>query len=115
MKVSYIELLGNKYPLCFSLSAIEEIGETLGDMENLSEMLGSGSVTQQAKSIDKMLTALMNAGRRYCMAVGEVVPDPLPCAVADIIDLTDPSVITSIFSAISAGKEREVEAQVKNP
>ena len=36
MKVSYIELLGKKYPLCFSLTAATEMEEAFGGLDKRS-------------------------------------------------------------------------------
>lgn len=114
MKISYIELLGKQYPLCFSLSAAEKLSEQFGDLNKLQETLASGDTGEVAKAADVLLSVLMEAGRVYCTIAGIEQPEPLPCRPSDLIDVSDPTALTSIFLAISAGNEREVEAVSKN-
>ena len=110
MRISYIELLGNKYPLCFSLSATEKLIEEFGSLEEMQNALSSNSI----KAINATLDVLMEAGRRYCEVAHIDCPAPLPCRPADLIDLSDPSAVSAIFSAMSGGNEREVEVAEKN-
>lgn len=114
MKVSYIELLGKKYPMCFSLTAATEMDKAFGGLEALSEQMQSGGLARQAAAINKALEILMKAGRTYASACGMELPDPLPCAPADLIDVTDGAAVRAIFSAISGDTEREVETAAKN-
>lgn len=109
MRVSTIELLGKKYPMCFSLTAATEMEDAFGSLDKLSERIQSGSLTQQAGAINKALEILLKAGRIYASASGLEVPDPLPCAPADLIDVTDGKAVKAIFSAVAGDTEREVE------
>ena len=114
MRVSTIELLGEKHPMCFSLTAATEMEEAFGGLENLSERMTGGSLAQRAAAINTALEILLKAGRIYASASGMEVPDPLPCAPADLIDVTDGGAVRSIFSAITGDTEREVETIPKN-
>jgi len=114
MKISYIELLGKKYPLCFSLAATEKLNDAFGSMEKMTEAVTGNNVGDMAKAIDIILTVLMEAGRKYCKVTGQECPEPLECRPADLIDLTDPSAVSAIYSAMAVGKEREVEVSSKN-
>lgn len=114
MKVSYIELLGQKHPMCFSLTAATEMDKAFGGLESLSETLQAGGVGQMAMSVNTALEILLKAGRTYASLSGMELPDPLPCAPADLIDVTDGEAVKSIFSAISGDTEREVETVPKN-
>lgn len=114
MKVSYIELLGKRHPMCFSLTAATEIDEAFGGLEALSDRVQEGSLAQSAAAINKALEILLKAGRIYASASGMEIPDPLPCAPADLIDVTDSEAVKAIFSAISGDTEREVETASKN-
>ena len=109
MKITYIELLGKKYPLCFSLAASGKLSEAFGDLNKMQEKLSGGNVADIAKTVDTMLDILMDAGRKYCKIAGMDAPEALKCNPSDLIDLSDPTALTAIFSAISAGNEREVE------
>lgn len=114
MRVSTIELLGKKYPMCFSLTAATEMDEAFGGLEKLSERMQSGTLAQQAAAINRALEILMKAGHIYATASGMEVPEPLPCAPADLIDVTDGAAVKAIFSAISSDTGREVETVPKN-
>lgn len=108
MRISYINLLGKDYPLCFSLAATEKLTEKFGSLEKMQEEMSANSV----KAIGIVLDILMEAGQRYCKVAGIECPEPLPCRAADIIDLSDPSAVNGIIGAMSA--EREVEVAEKN-
>ena len=114
MKRTYIELLGEKHPLCFSLSAVEEIAAEFGGVDEMSAALKDGTGLEKIRATVKVLDILLRAGRRYCKAVGEDMPAPLPCDIGDIIDATDPSSVKAIFAAINGDSEREIEAKSKN-
>lgn len=100
--------------MCFSLTAATEMDEAFGGLENLSERMKSGGLAQQAAAINQALDILLKAGRVYASASGMELPDPLPCAPADLIDVTDGAAVKAIFSAISGDTEREVETVSKN-
>lgn len=114
MRVSYVELLGEKHPLCFSLAASEELSEKFGGLEKMQNALESGDITRLAKAVDVVLSCLMKAGRIYVKAMGGELPNELPCRPADLIDVTDGEAVKAIFTAISADTSREVEAKGKN-
>ena len=114
MKISYIELLGKKYPLCFSLAASEKISDEFGSMEKMTKSLKSNDFGTMAKTVDAVLTALMDAGQIYCRMANIECPPPLECRPADLIDLSDPTAIQAIFEAMAVGNEREVEVVSKN-
>ena len=114
MKVSYIEFLGEKHPVCFSLSASEELSEKFGGLEKMQKNLTSGDIAKVSAAVDAVLTCLMKAGRIYVGAMGGDLPPELPCRPADLIDVTDKSAVESIFAAIQADTSREVETKGKN-
>lgn len=114
MKRSYIELLGEKHPLCFSMSAVEEIAEEFGDVDAMSSVLTSGKQSDKIRAASKVLDILLRAGRRYCLAMGEDLPPALPCSVADILDPTDTAGIQAIFDTMRQDTAQEVEAKSKN-
>ena len=113
MKVTYIELLGERHPLCFSLAASEALDEAFGGLDRMTQALSSGSLSQTAKAVDMVLQILMKAGRVYCGARGDELPPPLPCRPADLLDVRDGSTVGLILTAISGDSEREVEAASK--
>lgn len=110
MKVSYIELANEKHPVCFSLSAIEDIEDAFGSLDGMRKELEAGKV----KAINKVLEIMLASGRAYCEGMGIECPPKLPCRPGDLIDVRDGSVVTEIFSAMSGDTERTVEAKGKN-
>ena len=115
MRISYIELkAGERHPLCFSLSATERLIDEFGDLDKMRKAITeTGSLSDQIKSIDIVLTVLLEAGRNYCKEMGIEMPPAIKCRPADLIDITDPAAVQAIFSTISTNSEREVEASAK--
>lgn len=114
MKVSYIELLGQKHPLCMSLAAAEELTEEFGDLSKMADELDGKNLSKMARAVDRILTILLKAGRIYAGALGEKLPPELPCRPADLIDVRDQAAVQAIFSAMRADTERTVEVEGKN-
>lgn len=110
MKLSYVQLGGEKHPVCFSLSAIEAIEDKFGSLDAMRDGLSEGSV----KAINSVLEIMLNAGRAYCTGMGMDVPPKLKCRPADLIDVTDSDVVKDIFAVISGDSERTVEVRSKN-
>lgn len=112
MKVSYIELAGEKHPMCFSLSATEDIIDTFGGVDEMSAaIVNDNDLGKKLRAISKTLEILIKAGRIYCEAIGEPVPAPLKCRAADLIDITSPEAVKAIFSTIQNDTARTVEAE----
>lgn len=111
MKVSYITLLDRDYPLCFSLSASEELADAFGSLDKMTKDLTGKDMGKMCKAINVTLNALMKAGRIYSEALGREVPEPLPCQPCDVIDMTDPESVKAIFAAINGDTKRSVEAK----
>lgn len=114
MKLTYIELLGQKHPLCFSLGAAEALTEAFGSIENLDKEIGSKDVGRIAKATNTLLEILLKSGRVYASAMGEELPPELPCRPADVIDVRDKSVLADAMAAIRGDTKREVETESKN-
>lgn len=114
MRITYVELLGEQYPLCFSLAASEKLSEIFGSLDNITKELDKGDVASQVKVVDAVLSVLMEAGQTYCKMAHIDCPPPLTCRPADVIDISDPSAVSAIFAAITSGNKREVEAETKN-
>ena len=114
MRITYIELAGNKHPLCFSLSATEEICDAFGDTDKMADAITSGNVAEKIKAVDKVLTILLAAGRRYCQEVGMELPPAIKGRPADVIDITSSSAVEAIFDTLKTDTERTVTAQSKN-
>ena len=114
MKVNYITLGGVDYPMCFSLTASEELSDAFGGLDNISKALGDKDIGNLARAVNTILIILIKAGRTYVEMTGGKTPPELKCKPADLIDVRDPSAVESIFAAISADNSREVEVQLKN-
>lgn len=101
-----------------SLSAVEELEEMFGSLDQMQKALtGSGGV-RQVKAMSGVLEIMLAAGHRYCSNVGAECPEPLKCRPADIIDVTDKESLTrimdGIFGAMRDDSERTVETRSKN-
>lgn len=114
MKVTYVEFLGQKHPLCFSLAASEKILEEFGSLESMSQAITGEDVPRKVHALDRVLQILMKAGRIYVSACGEDLPPELPCRPADLIDVRDPQAVAAIFAVMRSDTERTVEAEAKN-
>ena len=114
MRVTYIELLGQQYPMCLSLTAVEELSEKFGDLDKMSKALTSGDIAKIARAANDVVEILTRAGRVYCTAMGQQVPPELPCRPADAIDITDGTAIRAIMATIRNDTKREVETKPKN-
>lgn len=110
MKLSYVQLGGEKHPVCFSLSAIEAIEEEFGSLDEMRDGLTKGSV----KAINSVLEIMLDAGRAYCNGMGIDCPPRLKCRPADLIDVSDTDVVKDIFAVMSGDSERSVEVRSKN-
>lgn len=110
MKLSYVQLGGEKHPVCFSLSAIEAIEDEFGSLADMQKSLSGGSV----KAINRVLEIMLNAGHAYCEGMGIEAPAKLKCKPADLIDVTDSDIVKEIFAVISGDSERAVEVRSKN-
>ena len=108
MKVTYVEFLGQKHPLCFSLAASEKI------LDAMSDAITGDDLANKVHAIDRVLQILMKAGRIYASACGEDLPPELPCRPADLIDVRDPKATQAIFDVMRSDTERTVEAEGKN-
>lgn len=111
MRISYIELLGEQHPMCFSLSASEAMSSKFGSLERMQEDLQSGDLARVARAVDEVLAILLRAGRTYVAAIGGDLPKELPCRPADLIDVTDGSAIKAIFATIRNDTNRTVETK----
>lgn len=111
MRVNYIELLGEKHPLCFSLAASEELSEQFGDLNKMSGELTSKDAKRVAQAVDKVLNALLKAGRIYASAMGHELPKPIPCRPADLLDVRDSNSMKVIMEAMTADTKREVQTE----
>ena len=107
MKLSYIQLAGEKRPVCFSLSAIEEIMDEFGSLDKMKTELTGGNV----RAINRVLEIMLDAGAAYCKGMGIDCPPKLQCRPGDLIGVGDTGVMTQIFEAIREDSERSVETQ----
>lgn len=114
MRMTYINLLGCRHPLCFSLAAYEEVLSTFGSMENLYAALTSENLAEIIHGLDELLPILMKAGRIYAAEIGEQLPPELKCKPLDVLDASDPLVLGTVISAIQKGTSRSVEIAQKN-
>lgn len=107
MKLSYIELNGEQHPCCFSLSAIEEITDEFGSLDDMRKGLVGGNI----RTISRVLEAILRAGRTYCETTGKECPPPLKCRPGDLIDATDASIVNQIIGAMTNDTSRAVETK----
>ena len=111
MKISTIKLGNETYPLVMNMKAIEEIIERFGGMDEMSAAMDSDSMLEQLRAIDDLLVILINAGIRYCKAIGKEAPSELDFDPADVLDLSDPGIITALKGAMIKSQEQTIEAK----
>lgn len=113
MKLGYVELLGQKHPMCFSYTAMAELEEHFGSLEAMEEQLGAEKLSIYVPAVNALLETLMRAGRIYASAIGEELPPPLTCKVVDVISLEDKREIITAYRTITGHSKREVEVAAK--
>lgn len=111
MRINYIELLGEKYPMVFSNRAAEMLADAFGSLDKVKDAI---SADNPFKAINTILKILIECGMKYCEIMQIKCPPPLPCDPGDVIDVSDPDAVSSIFKTIANGAEREVEVVEKN-
>lgn len=109
MKINYITLGGQRHPICFSLHAMELIGEEFGSMDQMIAAVQSSDLAQMARSTNRMLEILLESGRLYCQTMGVEVPPELTCAPGALLDISSEEVVQEVFGAITDDQAREVE------
>lgn len=112
MRVSYLELDGVKYPMCCPASVYERLEEEFGSLELMGKALTdtSNGVSSVVQAMETTLHIFLDAGRAYAARRGESVP-PLPdCRLADLIDLSEFSVLDTVNGVMNDSAKREVEA-----
>ena len=114
MKLHYIELLEKKYPLCLSLTAYIDLMERYKGVGGLGNALESKDDAVVAKTLEDVLTVLMQAGRLYAGYIGEEVPPELPCRLGDLVDARDPAIIRLVYQTMRSDTTRTIEATTKN-
>lgn len=111
MKIGYIELGKEKHPMCFSISASEEICERFGSLDGMAKALDDKDTATRLSAIDSVLSIMMDAGRKACEIIGEEIPSPPAFRPADVIDVRD--ALDAIYGTISRDSARTVEAKPK--
>ncbi len=111
MKIKSIELLGAQHPLCFSMTASQNLTERFGSLGAMAEQLISDDIPTRVDAINDALTELMKAGRIYAKARGEELPPELPCRVADALPASFTSPVALILSVMQGDSKREVEVE----
>lgn len=111
MNVSKINIGKEEFPLVMSMSAIEEILEAFGSMDEMTKRMDSDDTLVQLKTIDRLLVILINAGIRYCKAVGLPTPEELAFDPADVLDIQSQEIITSIKGAMISSQKTTIKAK----
>lgn len=111
MNLKYIELLGQKHPLCLSMTAAQNLTKRFGSIEAMGEQLMNEDVSIRRDAINDILTELMRAGRIYAKAMGEDLPKELACQVADILPPDTVQPVGLILSVMMDDGKREVETE----
>lgn len=115
MRVTYIELLGERHPLCFSLSAAEALAAKFGSLGEMNKALTSKDPIESVDAIDYVLRIMLKAGRTYLSAKGENLPPSVPCPPSELLHAKEKTTaMSAIYAAIINDSEREVEIEPKN-
>ena len=110
MRITYIELLGTKYPMCFSNTASDMLAEEFGSMDEVQEAMTSNN---PFKAINKVIKILIYGGIKYCDLAMIDHPPMIEYEPGDVLDMSDPDTIKLAFDAMTGGAEREVEVSEK--
>ena len=114
MKLGYLELLGQKHPLCFSYAAAAELEEAFGSLEAMGDQVDSEKLSVSVPATNTLLEVLMKAGRIYAKAMGEELPPELPCKPVELIQANQRREVIVAFRTITGHSAREVETEGKN-
>lgn len=111
MKIKTIELLGEQHPLCFSMTASQNLTERFGSIQAMGEQLMSDDRSIRVDAINDVLTELLRAGRIYAKAKGEELPREITCKPVDIMPPDTAEPVALIISVLAADAKREVEVE----
>ena len=113
MRVGEIEVLGAKYPMCFSTRVVANVCKKFGSLDGLDAALASEDAGALLESTFWLISELSRAGSRYKEFLGENAPKPLDedtlYTVFGIDDIARLRV--DVYSTISVGAKREVEIE----
>lgn len=109
----YVELLGERHPLCLSFAAAAELDERFGGLDNMADALMSGSIKDRAEAMDAALSEMMAAGRIYAAAEGQPLPKPIPCRPTELMSAQEGSALAAIFATVRENTIREVRTRGK--
>ena len=114
MNIHYLELAGNRYPMCYSASAAIMLDEQFGGVENISKKLNQkASVGEVAKTVVGIADVLVRAGMEYSRLVGLETPAVLQGSIGNLISMDDTDTVRSIMAVIMGDSKREVEVEEK--
>lgn len=114
MRISYIDLKGERHPMCYSLMAVESICDEFGGLDEMAKSLDSSALNVRVRAVGKVISILMDAGRAYCEEMGMPLPTKINNPSA-LIDITSPDAIKAIFDTIKNGERQDIEvAEPKN-
>ena len=111
MKLSYLTIGEEKYPICFSSATIEDIQDEFGGLTEWQEALQTGKLKVYTKTIE----IFMNAGREYCITSGIECPPPLTGRISARIDMEGiQDCMAKVMECMAKDSERSVEVRSKN-
>lgn len=113
MRTAKIGIDGTEYVLCFSGRTMRACTERYGDVSKIAEALDTKDTVKALDETIWLLSALMDAGARYCRLNGVERPDPLSYdELYDRVDIPDMSSLRyKVMETINAGKEATVVAR----
>ena len=113
MRTAKIRIDGTEYVLCFSGRTMRACTERYGDVSKIAEALDTKDTVKALDETIWLLSALMDAGARYCRLNGVECPDPLSYdELYDRVDIPDMSSLRyKVMETINAGKEATVVAR----
>ena len=111
MELRHIELLGEKHPLCFSMSAAQNLTRHFGSMEEMGEQIMNDDVSVRRAAVVDVLSEMIRAGRVYAKAMGYDVPKPIPCDIADILEPDTVPLVGLILSVLRRDSSRDIEIE----
>ena len=112
MRTATVRLDGEDRLLCFSSGVMEDIYDKFGGLQELFDAM-SGETGNPIRAIVWALDRMMDAGAKYAARKGIQAAPPLTeDDLREVCDLSDfTGLRMAVLNTITAGSEREVEAE----
>lgn len=119
MKTTEISINGEKYTMCFSMSALTEIYEKFGGLSEMMESITSGESpiesAEKTAAIADVGAILINAGARHAKLMGRECKVISGEKLMDSMDVHEiPKLVRAIFTTIKRDTNNEIELETES-